>query len=146
MYFSQIWSVWNCTSLRRTLCASSKHHQRENLCIPLVLVRHTCLYNGIPGRKGNVFLTLLKFWRQVTYRLSTCLLPNLRTMLLRARAKLNKNPRQVDAICRKFRLGDWFVLYQLGKNIDPLIFREFINDLYEKLNSLDAEKNDGKLY
>ena len=94
----------------------------------------------------GIFLTLLKFWRQVTYRLSTCLLPNLRTMLLRARAKLNKNPRQVDAICRKFRLGDWFVLYQLGKNIDPLIFREFINDLYEKLNSLDAEKNDGKLY
>ena len=83
---------------------------------------------------------------QVTYRVSTCLLPSLRMMLLKARAKLNKNPRQVDAICKKFRLGDWFVLYQLGKNIDPLIFREFINDLYERLDSIDAEKNDGKLY
>merc|ERR1719394_1604681 len=79
---------------------------------------------------------------QVTYRVSTCLLPSLRMMLLKARAKLNKNPRQVDAICKKFRLGDWFVLYQLGKNIDPLIFREFINDLYERLDSIDAEKND----
>ena len=66
--------------------------------------------------------------------------------MLKARAKLSKNPRQVDAICKKFRLGDWFVLYQLGKNIDPLIFREFINDLYERLDSIDAEKNDGKLY
>ena len=26
-------------------------------------------------------------------------------------------------ICRAFTLGDWFLLYQLGKNIDPIIFR-----------------------
>ena len=65
-------------------------------------------------------------------------------MLLKARAKLNKKPYQVTAICKKFRLGDWFVLYQLGKNIDPLIFREFINDLYEKLE--EADKHDGRYF
>ena len=45
------------------------------------------------------------------------------------------------AICNRFRLGDWFVLYQLGKNIDPLIFREFIKDLYEQLDYNDKQRD-----
>ena len=69
-------------------------------------------------------------------------MPNLRVMLLKARAKLNKNPRHVMAICNRFRLGDWFVLYQLGKNIDPLIFREFIKDLYEQLEYMDKQRDE----
>jgi len=83
---------------------------------------------------------------QITYRISTFFLPNVRTTLLRARAKLTKHPGQVDAICRKFKLGDWFILYQLGKNIDPLIYREFINDLYEQLRLRDAQRNEEKIY
>jgi len=83
---------------------------------------------------------------QVTYRVCTIFLPNMRTTLLRARAKLTKHPGQVTAICRKFNLGDWFILYQLGKNIDPLIYREFINDLYEELRRKDAERNEEKVF
>ncbi len=83
---------------------------------------------------------------QVTYRLVTCFMPALRTNLLRARAKLSKSPLQVTAICRRFGLGDWFVLYQLGKNIDPLIYREFINDLYQQLRDRDEERNHEKIY
>jgi len=30
-------------------------------------------------------------------------------------------------------MGDWFLLYQLGKNIDPLIFKEFIGELYKRV-------------
>merc|ERR1711988_239926 len=83
---------------------------------------------------------------QVTYRLVTCFMPAMRTNLLRARAKLSKSPLQVTAICRRFGLGDWFVLYQLGKNIDPLIYREFINDLYRQLRDRDEERNHEKIY
>jgi len=83
---------------------------------------------------------------QVTYRLVTCFMPAMRTNLLRARAKLSKSPLQVTAICRRFGLGDWFVLYQLGKNIDPLIYREFINDLYQQLRDRDEERNHEKIY
>ena len=86
------------------------------------------------------------FILQVTYRLVTCFMPALRTNLLRARAKLSKSPLQVTAICRRFGLGDWFVLYQLGKNIDPLIYREFINDLYQQLRDRDEERNHEKIY
>jgi len=84
---------------------------------------------------------------QITYRVATCFLPNMRTTLLRARARLTKHPRQVDTICRKSTLGDWFILYQLGKNIDPLIYREFINDLYEQLlRKRDEERNEEKIF
>ena len=41
--------------------------------------------------------------------------------------------------CRRSKLGDWFLLYQLGKNIDPLIFREFINELYRKVESKEGQ-------
>jgi hypothetical protein len=53
----------------------------------------------------------------------------------------SKLVKQVARICRAFTLGDWFLLYQLGKNIDPIIFREFLDDLHEELRRKDAEKN-----
>jgi hypothetical protein len=36
-------------------------------------------------------------------------------------------------VVRTSKLGDWFLLYQLGKNIDPLIFKEFMQEMYKKL-------------
>jgi len=80
---------------------------------------------------------------QVVYRGLTCCLPGMRIMLLEARSRLTKTkkPGQVARICRAFTLGDWFLLYQLGKNIDPIIFREFLDDLHEELRRKDAEKN-----
>merc|ERR1711997_634912 len=41
---------------------------------------------------------------QIIYRLAVLVMPRLRVMLLKARAKLNKNPGHVMAICRRFRL------------------------------------------
>ena len=39
----------------------------------------------------------------------------------------------MENICRRLRLGDWFVLYQLGKNMDPMIFREFMEKLHKNM-------------
>ena len=64
----------------------------------------------------------------VIYRLLVVLFPALRTYLLRARARLAPQ-KQVEAIANRLWLGDWFVLYQLGKNLDPLIFKEVLEDL-----------------
>jgi len=74
---------------------------------------------------------------QFVYRLLTLCLPVLRESMLRARARLAPM-YQVQAICRKSKLGDWFILYQLGKNIDPMIFREFVSRLYKKLEESEA--------
>ena len=74
---------------------------------------------------------------QVIYRLAVLVMPRLREILLRTRARLAPMIK-IETICRKSRLGDWFLLYQLGKNMDPLVFRDFINDLYKKLQDLES--------
>ncbi|KAJ8897812.1 hypothetical protein PR048_003165 [Dryococelus australis] len=35
----------------------------------------------------------------------------------------------IAVIVRNCQIGDWFVLYQLGKNIDPLFYREVLYDV-----------------
>ena len=32
-------------------------------------------------------------------------------------------------------MGDWFLLYMLGENIDSIIFRDVMGDLANKLNN-----------
>merc|ERR1712150_330753 len=62
-------------------------------------------------------------------------LPVAREILLRARARL-ASPAKIETICRGSGFGDWFILYQLGKNMDPMIFRDLINGLHKKLEIL----------
>jgi len=71
------------------------------------------------------------------YRLGTVLLPKARMYLLRAKSRLS-DPQQIEMISDKCQIGDWFILYQLGKNMDPLIFRELINDLARRLEGRDT--------
>ena len=70
----------------------------------------------------------------------TLALPRLRELILKARTRLSPMYK-VEAICRRASLGDWFLLYQLGKNIDPLIFKEFIAEYYKKLEEREAAQN-----
>jgi hypothetical protein len=71
------------------------------------------------------------------YRLATVLGPQIRMYLLRAKSRLS-DPQQIDTISQKCAIGDWFVLYQLGKNMDPLIYRELIQDLARRLDGRDT--------
>lgn len=66
------------------------------------------------------------------YRAAVLLGPKLRMVLLRARSRLSPQD-QVKTISDKCQIGDWFVLYQLGKNIDPLVYKQLIADLAIKL-------------
>jgi hypothetical protein len=71
------------------------------------------------------------------YRAATILGPQVRLTLLRAQSRLSQQ-EHIDTIARKCKIGDWFVLYQLGKNIDPLIYKEFIADLAKKLDGKEV--------
>ena len=44
---------------------------------------------------------------------------------------------QIQVICRKSKLGDWFMLDQLAKNIDPVILFEFLAELLKKMEDED---------
>jgi hypothetical protein len=63
--------------------------------------------------------------------------PKLRLYLLRARSRLAPQD-QIETIARKCQIGDWFILYQLGKNIDPLIYKEVVADLAKKLEGKET--------
>lgn len=73
----------------------------------------------------------------IIYRAAIVISPALRLYLLRARSRLSSQ-KDVQIIADKFQLGDWFILYQLGKNIDPLIFKELISSLANKLNGKES--------
>ncbi|CAG0923005.1 unnamed protein product [Notodromas monacha] len=67
------------------------------------------------------------------YRIAIVFTSQVRLVLLRSRSRLSST-EDIEFINSKCEIGDWFVLYQLGKNMDPLIFKEFISDLAMKLN------------
>lgn len=69
----------------------------------------------------------------LVYRVAVCFWPKVRLYLLRARSRLSSH-EDVEQIADKCQIGDWFILYQLGKNIDPLIYKEVITDLAQKLD------------
>lgn len=69
----------------------------------------------------------------LAYRAAVVVWPKVRLYLLRARSRLSQHS-DVENIVDKCQIGDWFVLYQLGKNIDPLIYKEIISDLAAKLD------------
>ncbi len=70
----------------------------------------------------------------LVYRAAVCFGPRVRLYLLRARSRLS-NHGEIESIAEKCQIGDWFVLYQLGKNIDPMIYKEVISDLASKLEN-----------
>lgn len=69
----------------------------------------------------------------LVYRMFVVCAPKVRLYLLRARTRLSSH-QDIEHISNKCQIGDWFILYQLGKNIDPLIFKEIITELAMKLN------------
>lgn len=58
----------------------------------------------------------------------------MRVYLLRLRFRLVKR-ENIELIVRRSRMGDWFLLYMLGENIDTVIFRDIMMSLANKLNT-----------
>ena len=67
------------------------------------------------------------------YRLAV-IFTRFRLYLLKSQAPLA--PRQdLEYVARKCQIGDWFVLTQLSKNINPVYFKELISDLANALQN-----------
>jgi len=71
---------------------------------------------------------------QMIYRLLVLILPCLRATLIKVRARLVPQYK-VSEVCSQTRLGEWFLLYQIGKNMDSFIYREFLLELHQKWES-----------
>lgn len=40
----------------------------------------------------------------------------------------------IEIIVRRSKMGDWFLLYMLGENIDTVIFRDIMQELANRLS------------
>ncbi|RZF46448.1 hypothetical protein LSTR_LSTR012523 [Laodelphax striatellus] len=74
----------------------------------------------------------------IIYRLVIICCPAIRPGLLRFRNRMVA--REVaEAVVRKTDIGDWWVLYMLGQNMDPLIYREVLAELAKKIESVPSQ-------
>ena len=46
----------------------------------------------------------------------------------------------VNVIIKKGKMGDWFLLYMLGQNIDAVVFKEVIHEFAKKLGYHNKEE------
>lgn len=75
----------------------------------------------------------------IGYRLATIMMPRLRLMLLRSRARVTDR-RTVDSVMRRLRSADWFLVYQLSKNMHPVHYRIFMQELAKEFASTDGSR------
>lgn len=70
------------------------------------------------------------------YTVAVIAVPALRKTMLQRNAKTKySNDDRLDLLMKKADLGDWFLLFLLSKNLDSILFREFISQLTEKLKT-----------
>ena len=55
-------------------------------------------------------------------------IPGLRKSMLLSRLKNNKN--RID--CLECNVGDWFILTQISKNVDPFFYDKFMGEILSK--------------
>lgn len=74
----------------------------------------------------------------LVYRLVSIVVPRVRVLATQSRCRI-ANRDALDTIITKVRIGDWFVLDLLSKNLDPLNFRDLVTDFYKKIEGKAAE-------
>lgn len=82
-------------------------------------------------------LTLLVIF----YRLFAVVSENVRCKGLISRCKLSSE-KDIRIICRHCDVGDWFLFYMVAENLDPLIMREIVSSIANKIRAHFELKRD----
>jgi len=77
----------------------------------------------------------------VVYRVALCLSGSLRIYLFKLRYRRVK-PECVEIVMDKTGVGDWFLLYLLGQNIDHIVFKDVFHELAKKLGYRSKDLTD----
>ena len=75
------------------------------------------------------------------YRLVIIVSPRMRAYLLSLRFRV-VNKEVINTIVRRSKMGDWFLFYMLGQNIDTLIFKDVMHDLAKRLGHAGKDYSD----
>jgi hypothetical protein len=66
------------------------------------------------------------------YVLAVISVPSMRRVMVERNAKHDIKDR-MDVLLKKAQMGDWFIIFLLSKNLDSILFRDFICKLSDKL-------------
>uniref|UniRef100_U5EL41 Innexin n=1 Tax=Corethrella appendiculata TaxID=1370023 RepID=U5EL41_9DIPT len=116
--------------------ASGSIQKHDSLCIlPLNIV----------NEKTYIFIW---FWYIILaimlvglllYRAMIIFMPSIRPRLLNAKNRMM--PRETaQAVSRKVDLGDWWIIYMLGQNLDPIIFKDVMTELAKRIEPDQKER------
>jgi len=76
----------------------------------------------------------------IIYRALTIVVPRIRVLATQSRCRL-ANREALESVINRLRIGDWFVLDLLSKNLDPLNFRDLMVDYYREVEGDKAADN-----
>lgn len=49
-----------------------------------------------------------------------------------------RNLQVINGISNKLEVGDWWILYMLGRNLEPLVYREVVSELSKKVETNES--------
>ena len=67
------------------------------------------------------------------YRGVIIFIPNLRPKILNARNRMVPI-ETCRALSKKLDIGDWWLIYMLGRNLDPMIYKEIAAELAKQVD------------
>ncbi|XP_032522993.2 innexin inx2-like [Danaus plexippus] len=70
----------------------------------------------------------------VLFRIVVFCLPPLRTFMIMGQIRYVKK-QVISKVVKRFSFGDWFILYLLGKNMNPIIYKDLIIELSKEFDN-----------
>lgn len=74
----------------------------------------------------------------LTYRAAIIFMPSIRPRLMHLVAR-GTSKETCQSVSRKTDLGDWWILYVLGTNIDAMMYRELLQELAKKMGDPNSQ-------
>lgn len=66
------------------------------------------------------------------YRATVLVFPKVRIYLLTAQARYIQF-RQAELVVKRLTYGDFFVLYHVGKNVNPIVYKDLVRSIHYAL-------------
>jgi len=66
---------------------------------------------------------------QLVWRVFSIISGRMREFILRGQSRLLAGPEDISVCCSHMTLGDWFILLQIGNNIDTHIYTDLIQQI-----------------
>lgn len=78
------------------------------------------------------FALLLLMTMVIVYRIFIFVAVRLRAYFLKSRCQLSTT-KSLKLICEKGNIGDWFLMYMLANNLDPLLIKDITDEISRRL-------------